>query len=197
MTDCVFSLHALGGAGYLAGGAEPGLESQPLNGGGFYDYYRTRDDRWLAVGCLEPQFLQAICQALGRPELAARGLSQRAEDQQALKGEFASEIERRSLAECQALFADLDACVEPVLSLSEALEHPQIVARKLVTEAPGPAGPLRQLACPLKFSAGLPPPRHSGAALGEHGEQVLRELGYDEERIRGLRDSGVLGGART
>ncbi|HTN30152.1 MAG TPA: CaiB/BaiF CoA-transferase family protein [Pseudomonas sp.] len=196
MTDCAFSLHALGGAAALAGGVEPGLENQPLNGGSFYDYYRTRDGRWLAVGCLEPQFLQAFCSALGRPQLAARGLSQKAEDQQALKGEFASEIERRSLAECQALFADLDACVEPVLSFSEALEHPQLAARQLVTEVPGPSGPLRQLACPLKFSAGLPAPRHSGATVGEHGEQVLRELGYDEARIRGLRDSGVLGGAR-
>lgn len=197
MTDCAFSLHALGGAAALAGGAEPGLENQPLNGGGFYDYYRTRDDRWLAVGCLEPQFLQAFCQALGRPELAARGLSQRAEDQQALKEAFAREIERHSLADCQALFADLDACVEPVLSFSEALQHPQIAARGLVTEVPGPSGPLRQLACPLKFSAGLPPPRHSGAAPGEHGEQVLRELGYDEARIQDLRACGAMGGLRT
>lgn len=196
MTDCAFSLHALGGAGCLAGGAEPALENQPLNGGSFYDYYRTRDGRWLAVGCLEPQFLKTFCEALGRPELAARGLSQQMLDQQALKREFTIEIERRSLAECQTLFAALDACIEPVLSFSEALEHPQIAARNLITEVPGPAGPLRQLACPLKFSAGLPSPRHIGAALGEHGEQVLRELGYDEERIRGLRDSGVLGGAR-
>jgi len=194
MTDCAFSLHALGGAAALAGGATPGLENQPLNGGGFYDYYRTREGRWLAVGSLEPQFLNALCQALGRPELAARGLSQRPEDQQALKRELAIEIERRDLAECQALFAELDACVEPVLSFDEALEHPQIRARELVTEVPGPDGPLRQLACPLKFSAGLPPPRHAGAALGAHGATVLRELGYDEARIRALRESGALGG---
>lgn len=197
MTDCAFSLHALGGAAALAGGEEPGLENQPLNGGSFYDYYRTRDGRWLAVGCLEPQFLQAFCQALGRPELAARGLSQRAEDQQAVRREFALEIERRSLAECRALFSELDVCVEPVLCFGEALQHPQIAARQLVTEVPGPQGPLRQLACPLKFSTGLPRPRHSGVAPGEHGEQVLRELGYDEARIQDLRACGAMGGART
>lgn len=194
MTDCAFSLHALGGAAALAGGAAPGLENQPLNGGGFYDYYRTREGRWLAVGSLEPQFLNALCQALGRPELAARGLSQRPEDQQTLKRELAIEIERRDLAECQALFAERDACVEPVLSFDEAVEHPQIRARELVTQVPGPDGPLRQLACPLKFSAGLPPSRHAGAALGAHGATVLRELGYDEARIQALRESGALGG---
>src|SRR5690606_23207805 len=107
---------------------------------------------------------EGVWQALGRPELAARGLSQRAEDQQAVRREFAMEIERRSLAECRALFAELDVCVEPVLSFGEALQPPQIAARGLVTEVPGPQGP-------------------------------RRELGYGEERIRALRESGVLGGA--
>src|SRR5690606_36990314 len=105
------------------------------------------------------------------------------------------EIERGGRAGCRALLAELEVCGEPVLSFGEALQHPQIAARGLVTEVPGPQGPLRQLACPLKFSTGLPRPRHSGVAPGEHGEQVLRELGYGEERIRALRARGALGGA--
>ena len=58
MTDCAFSLNAMAGAGYLAGGAEPGREGQMLNGGSFYDYYRSRDGRWMSVGGLEPGFMQ-------------------------------------------------------------------------------------------------------------------------------------------
>lgn len=73
MTDCVFSLNAMAGAGYLACGIEPAAEQQVLNGGSFYDYYRSRDGRWLSVGSLEPPFMQALCKALGRPELAAQG----------------------------------------------------------------------------------------------------------------------------
>ncbi|WP_277372142.1 CaiB/BaiF CoA-transferase family protein [Pseudomonas sp. AA-38] len=194
MTDCVFSLHGMAGAGYLGAGVEPAMENQPLNGGSFYDYYRTRDGRWFAVGSLEPQFMQAFCQAIGRPELAARGLSQKSEDQQALKREIAIEFERRDFAEWSQVFATLDACVEPMLPLSEALEHPQIRARELVTEVPREGLPAQaQLACPLKFSEGLPPPRHVGAALGAHTEQVLAELGFDAEGVARLRDAGVFG----
>ncbi len=73
MTDCAFSLHGMAGAGYLAAGVEPEMEGLALNGGSFYDYYRTRDGRWFSVGSLEPQFMQQFCAAIGRPELAARG----------------------------------------------------------------------------------------------------------------------------
>ncbi|RBJ78999.1 CoA transferase [Pseudomonas sp. MWU12-2534b] len=194
MTDCVFSLNAMAGAGYLACGVEPGMEQQALNGGSFYDYYRSRDGRWLSVGSLEPVFMQQLCQALGRPELAAQGLSPVAEQQQALKRALQSEFEQRDFAELCQLFAGLDACVEPVLSLAEAVQHPQLQARRLVSQVPREDGSLQaQMACPLKFSEGLPEPRHVGARLGAHSTQVLTELGYSAERIEALRREGIVG----
>ncbi|WLG97140.1 CaiB/BaiF CoA-transferase family protein [Pseudomonas sp. FP198] len=191
MTDCVFSLNALAGAGYLACGVKPGWENHALNGGSFYDYYRTRDGRWMSVGSLEPGFMQALCAALGRPELAAQGLAP--EQQQRLKEQLRSEFEKRDFADLCALFAEVDACVEPVLELDEALEHPQLKARHLVTQVPrGDGSSQAQMACPLKFSAGLPEPRHIGARLGAHTEQVLRELGFRDEQIARLRDDRVV-----
>ncbi len=192
MTDCAFSLHALSGAGFLAGGVEPDMQNQVLNGGSFYDYYRTRDGRWLSVGSLEPQFMQQFCAALGRPELAALGLSPK--DQERLKGEIAIEVEKHDLAEWQQRFAEVDACVEPVLKLSEAVEHPQLKARGVVTEVPREGkSAQRQIACPIRFSAGLQPPRHIGAPVGAHNDEVLRELGYAEDEIAALRASKALG----
>lgn len=193
MTDCVFSLHAMAGAGYLACGVEPGMEQQVLNGGSFYDYYRTRDGRWLSVGSLEPGFMQQLCAALGRPELAAQGLSPVPEQQQALKQALQVEFEKHDFAELCRLFEGLDACVEPVLGLAEALEHPQLQARQLVSQVPREDGSRQaQIACPLKFSAGLPEPRHVGARLGAHSAEVLAELGYDAERIEALRRDRVI-----
>ena len=194
MTDCVFSLNAMAGAGYLACGVEPGMEQQALNGGSFYDYYRSRDGRWLSVGSLEPVFMQQLCQALGRPELAALGLSPVPEQQQALKQALQIEFEKHDFAELCQLFAGLDACVEPVLSLAEAVQHPQLQARQLVSQVPREDGSLQaQIACPLKFSQGLPEPRHIGARLGAHCVEVLTELGYSAERIEALRSEGVIG----
>ncbi|KAF2406466.1 CaiB/BaiF CoA transferase family protein [Pseudomonas antarctica] len=194
MTDCSFSLNAMAGAGYLACGAEPGWENHVLNGGSFYDYYRSRDGRWMSVGSLEPAFMQQLCAALGRPELAAQGLSPKPEQQHALKLALQVEFEKRSFEELCALFAGVDACVEPVLSLSEAVEHPQLKARELVCQVPrGDGSAQAQIACPLKFSAGLPEPRHIGAAVGAHTDDVLAELGIEAQRIAELRRARVVG----
>ena len=193
MTDCAFSLNAMAGAGYLACGEEPGREAQVLNGGSFYDYYRSRDGRWLSVGSLEPVFMQQLCTALGRPELAAKGLSPKPAEQQALKNELKAEFEKHDFAELCELFAGVDACVEPVLSVSEAVRHPQLRARALVTEVPRGDGTRQaQMACPLKFSDGLPEPKHIGAALGQHTDQVLGELGFSAQRIEELRRTKVV-----
>ena len=169
------------------------MESQALNGGSFYDYYRTRDGRWFSVGSLEPQFMLQFCQAIGRPELAARGLSPSAEEQRLLKREIAIELEKRDFADWCERFAAVDACVEPMLSLSEAVEHPQLRARGLVVGVPRDgAAPQRQMACPIKFSAGLPEPRHIGMPVGAHTEEVLAGLGYAETRIAELKAAGVI-----
>ncbi|SDU85762.1 CaiB/BaiF CoA transferase family protein [Pseudomonas mucidolens] len=194
MTDCAFSLHAMAGAAYLACGVEPEMENQVLNGGSFYDYYRSRDGRWWSVGSLEPAFMQQLCTALGRPELAAQGLSLEPERQQALKQALQIEFEKHSFEELCRLFAAVDACVEPVLSLGEALEHPQLKARDLLHQVPREDGSFQaQMACPLKFSAGLPAPRHIGVALGAHSDEVLGELGFSAQRIAQLRGAKVVG----
>ena len=194
MTDCSFSLNAMAGAGYLACGVEPEWETQVLNGGSFYDYYRTRDGRWMSVGSLEPAFMQQLCEALGRPELAAHGLSPRPEQQKALKLALQVEFEKRSFEQLCELFAGVDACVEPVLSLSEAVEHPQLKARTLISQVPrGDGSTQAQIACPLKFSEGLPEPRHIGAAVGAHTDEVLEELGLSAQRIAELRRAKVIG----
>ncbi|AZF32657.1 Alpha-methylacyl-CoA racemase [Pseudomonas sp. R4-35-07] len=192
MTDCAFSLNAMAGAGYLACGVEPAWESHVLNGGSFYDYYRTRDGRWMSVGSLEPAFMQPLCEALGRPELALHSL--KPEQQPALKQALQVEFEKRSFDEVCALFAGVDACVEPVLNLSEAVAHPQLQARALISQVPrGDGSTQAQIACPLKFSEGLPAPRHIGAAVGAHSDEVLGELGFSAQRIADLRQAKVVG----
>jgi crotonobetainyl-CoA:carnitine CoA-transferase CaiB-like acyl-CoA transferase len=89
------------------------MENQVLNGGSFYDYYRTRDGRWFSVGSLEPQFMQQFCTAIGRPELAARGLSPKPEEQRALKREIEIEIEKHDFAEWSRVARTARAAVVP------------------------------------------------------------------------------------
>ena len=138
--------------------------------------------------------MQSLCTALGRPELAAQGLSPNPDQQKALKQALQVEFEKRSFDELCALFAEVDACVEPVLSLSEAVEHPQLKARELVSQVPrGDGSTQAQLACPLKFSDGLPAPRHIGVAVGAHTDEVLVALGFSSQHIADLRKAKIVG----
>lgn len=155
MTDAAFALNAMSGAACLAGGHEQAPETALLNGGSFYDYYRTRDNRWLSVGSLEPQFSARLCETLGLEEMKSFALSQNPEHQQALKAALKEKIAEKALAEWQDIFADQDSCVEPVLTISEAAEHPQLKARGMVVEVDRGDGQLqRQLGFPIRFTKG-------------------------------------------
>lgn len=177
MTDAAFSLNAMSGAAWLAGGHEPEPEAEMLNGGAFYDYYRTADNRWLSVGSLEPAFTKQLCAAIGQPKLASLGLSPKPEHQQQLRAALTTAIAEKTLAQWQSVFDELDACVEPVLTLGEACDHPQLQARDMIIDVPRPDGsPQKQIGHPIKFSASPCRTTHMGKPLGaDNGRWLSRE----------------------
>jgi alpha-methylacyl-CoA racemase len=194
MFDLALAWNGLAAAEYLASGENPGYESGLLNGGTLYDTYRTADGRYLAVASLEDKFWRGFCQAIGRPDLVDRGIFGPAAGQPGLKDEIAATIAQRTLAEWQVIFAPLDVCVEPVLTVEEALTHPQTAARGLLVETPrGDGTAQRQVAHPLRFSASQPVYRHIGTPLGAHTAEVLAEAGYSDREIAALQGGGVLG----
>ena len=152
MTDAAFALNAMAGAAAIAGGTDQGPEQTLLNGGSFYDYYQTSDNRWLSIGSLEPQFSKRLLDTLELPELAALAQSSKAEDQHFLKEALKAKISEHTLAHWQALFQTQDACVEPVLSIAEAANHPQIMARGLVRDVDRGDGVMqKQIGSPIRF----------------------------------------------
>jgi len=72
MFDGALAWNVFAGSQFLACGECPGYESTFGNGGSPYDYYRTRDGRYLSVGCIEFRFWRGFCGAIGRPDLASR-----------------------------------------------------------------------------------------------------------------------------
>jgi len=155
MTDAAFALNSMAGAACLAGGQEQAPETSLLNGGSFYDYYQTLDGRWLSVGSLEPQFSARLCDTLGLTHLKNLALSQKPEDQSRLKQALKERIATKTLSQWQEVFQNVDACVEPVLTISEAAEHPQLKARGMVIEVDRGDGVMqRQIGLPIKFSGG-------------------------------------------
>jgi len=131
MAESALKLNAMEAPAVAAGAPSPEPARGWLNGGLFYDFYQCADGKWVSVGGLEPKFVQALCDGLERPEWADRFLDPSHARQQALK------------VDLQAVFAGApravwlerlsgDCCVEPVLTLAEALAHPHFVERGVV-----------------------------------------------------------------
>ncbi len=194
MLDMALAWQAHLASQYLVGGERLDGERLPLNGGGVYDYYQTQDGRFLAVGSLEPKFWQGFCAAIGRPDLGGPGLQPDWAIQQQVKEEVRAIIAQKTLAEWTAVFDPLDLCVEPVLTVPEALQHPQVQARGMIAHVPKADGATQpQIAHPLKFSNARPAYRHIGASLGAHTAEVLAEIGYDAGEIAAMRQAGLFG----
>jgi alpha-methylacyl-CoA racemase len=169
MTDCAFSLNTMAGAAQVAGGEAQGPEQGMLNGATFYDYYKTQDGRFLSVGSLEPQFLMGLSQALALPELARLGASMMPEDRTAVRTMVSDAIAAHPLDYWNQLFAALDVCVEPVLSLAEAADSELAKQRGWIIDVPLEVGhekTQKQLAHPIKYSRSQPTYRFVGRALG-------------------------------
>ena len=174
MTDAAFALNAMAGAACLAGGQEQKPESALLNGGSFYDYYQTSDGRWLSVGSLEPQFSARLCDTLGIPDMKSLAMSQKPEHQQQLKAAIKGKIVAKPLADWKEIFANQDACVEPVLTISEAAEHPQLKARGMVIGVDrGDGTHQRQIGYPIKFSSTPCKSLFIGKPLGTDNEAIF------------------------
>ena len=194
MLDMSIAWHAHVVSHYLVGDETPERESWSLNGGSFYDYYETKDGRFLSVGSLEPKFWQGFCQAIERPDLITDGGSLDTAVQQTLKTEIRNTLKSRTLDEWVDIFSQIDVCVEPVLSIPEMVEHPQTKARGMVVDVPRDDGSAqKQVGSPFKFSQSEATYHYVGRAIGEHTKDVLTELGLSEAEIEGLQERGVFG----
>ncbi|MBT6593498.1 MAG: CoA transferase [Porticoccaceae bacterium] len=193
MTDAMFSLNALFGSTYLSAGVEPTSGSMSLNGGSFYDYYQTSDNRYLSIGSLEPQFFQVLCQTLGDDELLTLANQQDSETQKALRTKLDTIIATKTLAQWREIFKDREACVEPVLTFAEACEYQDSAQREMIVDVKTPnGGSQRQVGSALKLSKSAPEYGVSGGAIGQHSSEILADLGFDKDAIATLRSSGAV-----
>jgi alpha-methylacyl-CoA racemase len=155
-------------------------------GAHFYEVYETSDGGYMAVGAIEPQFYAALSKGASLdPEIFGRQMdSKRWED---LKGELAKIFRAKSRAEWEAIFEGSDACVTPVLSVSEAAAHPHNRARGVFVDdgvlQPAPAPRFSR----TPGSIQRPPP-----TPGQDTDQAMRDWGFDDTTIARLRESGAV-----
>lgn len=194
MTDAVFTMNAVYGAQYFGSGRVPQPEEEILNGGTFYDYYKTKDGRYFSVGSLESQFRKTLCEALEIPELIDSTFNDSSYTQKRFKEAICDAFLSKTFDEWLEIFnEDFHGCVEPVLTFEEACNHPQLQARNMIVDVPKPGGtPQRQIGAALKFDGVEPTYKFVGAKLGAHTEEILTEYGFSTEQIQHLQQSGIL-----
>ena len=161
-------------------GAAADVRELPLRGQSpRYNVYRTADDKWLALGALEPKFWMAFCERIGRPGLA--GIDDEPDDVRSRAiDELRAMFLTKTRAEWLAHFADVDVCLSAVLSLEETLSDPHVAARGVLRTQDGVTyvGATRAV---------TPAPR-----LGEHTDEVLEAIGFDADRRADFRRDDVI-----
>jgi alpha-methylacyl-CoA racemase len=153
--------------------APPTRATMPLAGAlPCYSMYDTVDGGRVTLGALEPKFWVRFCQAVGRADWVERQMDP------ALRGELAALFAGRGLAEWAALGEQVDCCLEPVLSLAEAVG------------AGAPGAPHTDQ--PARFdgrrlAASGPAPRQGGQS-----REILQSIGISEQEILTLTAEGVI-----
>ena len=161
------------------------------------DAFKTKTG-WLLIQTIGDAMFLRICDLIGQPDMKTD--PRFADD--AVRGENSAEISRRIGAWCTALTRDeaLDALAKakipsgPIYTPREALEDAQIKAADLLPSRtfPGMSQPYPLAPHPVDMSGTPAEFRMPAPQLGEHTDEVLRELGYDEAAIAGLREQKVI-----
>jgi crotonobetainyl-CoA:carnitine CoA-transferase CaiB-like acyl-CoA transferase len=177
---------------FLGAGVTP-----PASLAGFLSVRRTADG-FMTIFAIADEEFAGLCRALGRPELIrderfldTAGRMRHADVLARLLDEATHSQTTASL--CAKLDAE-DVPHAPVNRLEALHEDAQVVANALIVEVEHPtAGRLRTPRPVARFGATPATLRRPAPSLGEHGAEVLREIGIAESEIEALRSEKILG----
>ena len=185
------------GSNYLVSGEEPKRFGNAHPNIVPYQSFQAKD-RPLALAVANPRQFRRFCELAGRPELAdnpryatnADRLAHRAE----LVAAIQALIEQRTADEWLRLLNDNGIPAGPINTVPQAFADPQVQALGIVHPLPHPtAGEVRVVGPPFRFSETPATPRSAPPLLGQHTEDVLRDvLGLDTDAIAGLRAEGAI-----
>ena len=142
------------------------------NASPFYEVFECSDGHFISLGAIEPQFYAQLLKLLKLDDVDP-ALQYDTRTWPQLKQRMAETIQQKTRAEWQILLEGTDVCFAPVLSLTEAAEHPHNKSRALFVNVNGQQQP----APAPRFSRSMLREPSPGALCGEHTQEVLAELG--------------------
>jgi len=165
-------------------------------GAHFYDTYECADGGYVSIGSIEPQFYAELVRLTGLDaDYAGRGeelphqMDKLRWDE--MRERLAAIFRTRTRDGWCEVMEGTDVCFAPVLTMSEALEHPHNIERGTFTEVAG----IPQPAPAPRFSRTPGTVQRPPAHVGQHTDEVLSDwLGADAAHIAGLRERGAIAG---
>jgi alpha-methylacyl-CoA racemase len=188
MVDGASALMAIIYGAHAAGWWQDERMSNMLDGGAhFYDCYETQDGKYVSIGSIEPQFYRELLEKTG---LAGEDLPHQMDRSgwPKLKERLAAVFKTKTRDQWCEIMEGSDVCFAPVLSLTEAPEHPHLRARGTFVDVdgaqqPGPAP---------RFSRTPGRIERLGPHPGEHTDAALEAWGFAGEEVSALRDAGAI-----
>ena len=160
--------------------------------------YKTREGRWVAISTSAQSIAERVIRLVGRPDLIDepwfRSGPERARHSDLLDQVVGGWIGERSLDEVMSAFEEAGAAVAPIYDIAQVCEDPQYKALGSIATVADPVlGPIKMQNLMFRMSETPGRISHPGPRLGEHTDDVLREiLGLSDARIGELHASGVI-----
>jgi crotonobetainyl-CoA:carnitine CoA-transferase CaiB-like acyl-CoA transferase len=164
-----------------------------------YRLYQASDGLWFFLGLGNYTFFTKFALAMGHDEWLTDPLFEgapmlilppRADEVERIMDEI---IAGKTRQEWLEFLEANDIPCAPARRVDEFLDDPQVAANEMIVELEDPnVGPVRQMGVPVKLSQTPPQVKGPSPLTGEHTDEVLSELGYPPERVRDLREKGIV-----
>jgi formyl-CoA transferase len=185
-------------AGALAGGRSYGLHNPTAPTNPLINPYRSSDGRWFMLVASPPHW-PALASAVGHPELLddprfadPRSIVEHAAE---LTDELDATFGSQPLAHWQDALERARITCAPIQTPEEAADDPQLRANGIVVPLRGDETLKETIGSPIAVRGTAKRPATRAPGLGEHNDEVLRELGFSGEQIEALRAAGAIPGA--
>ena len=193
--DSVISLMSQEVPNYFLTGEVPRRGYTRLTGAHpWTNVYKCKDGEYVTIACIEPQFWDTLCKEFGREDLIKYQREPFPQDElDDVTRQLAEVFLTKTRDEWAAFFLGKEVCFGPVLYLNETFEDPQVRHREMVVEIDHPTvGKVRQMGLPVKLSETPGQIRSLGIPNGASSKEILQGLGYGDEEIGTLLDSGAV-----
>jgi len=165
-----------------------------------YGVYKTKDDQYISIGCLEPHFWVNLCKLLGKDHHTKFMWSMETTfmKPQKLHEEIWTDLRETFLTKTRDEWFDLlkehDIPVGKVYSMDEVFDDPQVTHRKMAIEIDDPnVGTVKQIGILPKLSETPGAVRSLAPIHGENTDELLLECGYSKDEIQTFRDNEIIG----